>query len=94
MKVLLLKRSRIWHDAGEIVSVSPAEAGFLLSTGSAVEAPEKKKKAKPQETPEDALTASIETPENAGEPAEEKTAAVKDEKPAETPKAKTTKARK
>ena len=49
MKVKLLRAARIRHDAGEIVEVSPAEAGFLLSTGSAVtvaEAPEKR------ETPE------------------------------------------
>ena len=36
MKVKLLKAARIRHEAGEIVNVSPAEAGFLLSTGSAV----------------------------------------------------------
>ena len=38
MKVKLLRAARIWHQAGEIVEVSPAEAGFLLSVGSA-EAP-------------------------------------------------------
>ena len=37
MKLLLTKAARIRHNAGEIVEVSPAEAGFLLSTGSAVE---------------------------------------------------------
>jgi len=36
MRVLLLRDSRIRHKAGEIVEVSPAEAGFLLSTNSAV----------------------------------------------------------
>ena len=36
MKVKLLRAARIRHEAGEIVEVSPAEAGFLLSTGSAV----------------------------------------------------------
>ena len=40
MKVLLLRAARIRHDAGEIVEVSPAEAGFLISTRSAVEAAE------------------------------------------------------
>lgn len=35
MKLMLLKAARIRHEAGEIVEVSPAEAGFLLSTGSA-----------------------------------------------------------
>ena len=53
MKVLLLKRSRIWHNAGEIVEVSPADASFLRSTGSAVDAPAKKEKpAKPETAPE------------------------------------------
>jgi len=35
MKLKLLRAARIRHNAGEIVEVSPAEAGFLLSTGSA-----------------------------------------------------------
>lgn len=35
MKVRLLRDSRINHLAGEIVEVSPAQAGFLLSVGSA-----------------------------------------------------------
>lgn len=35
MKVRLLKTARITHNAGEIVEVSPAEAAFLLSVGSA-----------------------------------------------------------
>ncbi len=58
MKLMLKKAARIRHEAGEIVEVSPAEAGFLLSTGTAVEvreAPEKR------ETPEAMMTA--ETPE-------------------------------
>lgn len=50
MKVKLLREARIRHYAGEIVEVSPAEAGFLLSTGSAVEVLEAPKK---RETPED-----------------------------------------
>lgn len=35
MKVLLKMRQKIWHNAGEIVEVSPAEAGFLLSVKAA-----------------------------------------------------------
>lgn len=35
MKLRLLRAARIRHDAGEIVEVSQAEAGFLISTGSA-----------------------------------------------------------
>ena len=50
MKVKLLREARIRHHAGEIVEVSPAEAGCLLSTGSAVEVQEAPKK---RETPED-----------------------------------------
>lgn len=51
MKVRLLRVARITHNAGEIVEVSPAEAAFLLSVGSAepVEAAVK-------ETPEKATT--------------------------------------
>ena len=36
MKIKLLRDSRINHAAGEIIDVSPAEADFLLSVGSAV----------------------------------------------------------
>lgn len=43
MKVKLIRDSRIKHKAGEIVEVSPEEAFFLLSVGSAVEPPEKEK---------------------------------------------------
>lgn len=46
MKVRLLRDAKIKHKAGEIVEVSPAEAGFLLSVGSAEKAPETKKKPK------------------------------------------------
>lgn len=38
MKVKLIRDARIRHFAGETVNVSPAEAGFLISTGSAVAA--------------------------------------------------------
>jgi hypothetical protein len=37
MKVKLLRDSRIWHKAGDIVEVSPVECQFLTSVGSAVE---------------------------------------------------------
>ena len=63
MKVKLLREARIRHEAGEIVEVSPAEAGFLLSTGSAVEITAAPKK---RETPEDLLKA--ETPEAEEQP--------------------------
>lgn len=46
MKLKLKQNARIWHKAGETVEVSPAEAAFLLSTGSAEPVEEKPKKAK------------------------------------------------
>ena len=58
MLVKLLRRSKIWRDAGEIVEVSPEECHLLTTTGGAVvveavkddvETPEKVVKA---ETPE------------------------------------------
>ena len=58
MKLLLTRAARIRHEAGEIVEVSPAEAGFLLSTHSAVEYADPVK----PETPEAMMTAE-ETPE-------------------------------
>ena len=68
MKLLLKRAARIRHEAGEIVEVSPVEAGFLLSTGSAVYPPVKAKKpetpeVEKPETPESA--AGMETPEKA-----------------------------
>lgn len=54
MKVKLLRAARIRHEAGEIVEVSPAEAGFLLSTMSAVRIAE--------------VPATRETPEEKTEP--------------------------
>ena len=57
MKVQLIKDARIHHKAGEIVEVSPAEAGFLLSTGSAAiieEEPQKKR-----ETPEEKVEPKV-----------------------------------
>lgn len=41
MKVKLLRDSRINHQAGEIVNVSPAQADFLISCGSAAPVVEK-----------------------------------------------------
>ena len=68
MKLLLKRAARIRHEAGEIVEVSPAEAGFLLSTGSAVYPPVKAEKPETPEVekpekPESA--AGMETPEKA-----------------------------
>ena len=54
MKVKLIRAARIRHEAGEIVEVSPAEAGFLFSTGSAVRMAE--------------APAARETPETAARP--------------------------
>ena len=51
MKLKLLRAARIRHEAGEIVEVSPAEAGFLLSTGSA--APVTAETQAVRETPEE-----------------------------------------
>lgn len=45
MRIKLLRDARIKHSAGETVEVTPAEANYLISTGSAtaaVEAPKKK----------------------------------------------------
>lgn len=48
--VKLLRPARINHEAGDIVEVSPAQFGHLISTGSAelvgVETPEEKKPAR------------------------------------------------
>ena len=52
MKVKLIRAARIRHEAGEIVEVSPAEAGFLLSTGSAEEYFEIVKRETPEEKAE------------------------------------------
>jgi hypothetical protein len=41
MKVRLLRDAKIKHTAGEIVNVSPEEAFYLCSLGSAVEVIEK-----------------------------------------------------
>lgn len=49
MKIRLTRDSRINHAAGEIVEVSPAEADFLLSVGSAVKVGEVEKATIPVE---------------------------------------------
>lgn len=67
MKVKLLREARIRHKAGEIVEVSPAEAGFLLSTGSAIEVHETPEDKKVKETPE-AEVQPKETPEAKNKP--------------------------
>ena len=81
MKVKLIRAARIRHEAGEIVEVSPAEAGFLLSTGSAVRAAEAPAM---RETPEDAVKA--ETPEAQPAEVQEKTAAKETPETAAKPK--------
>lgn len=35
MKLLAKKRLKVWHEAGEILEVSSAEARFLIATGQA-----------------------------------------------------------
>lgn len=49
IKVKLTKRARIWHEAGEAVMVSPAEADFLLSVHAAEEVKTEKKPKKTTE---------------------------------------------
>lgn len=70
MKLLLTRAARIRHEAGEIVEVSPAEAGFLLSTGSAEVVREVPKT---RETPEEMLTADMPEAEEQRETPEAKT---------------------
>ena len=67
MKVRLLRDVRPYGRTGEIVEVSPAEAGFLLSTGSAVEVHETPEDRKVKETPE-AEVEPKETPEAKNKP--------------------------
>lgn len=50
MKIKLLKRVKIWHDAGETIEVSPAEADFLLAVKAAEEVAEKAKPARKKTT--------------------------------------------
>ena len=56
MKLRLIRAARIRHEAGEIVEVSPAEAGFLLSTGSAERVEETNAK---RETPEEKVEPKV-----------------------------------
>ena len=46
MKVVLTRDARIKHCAGETVEVTPGEANFLVSTGSAVVVQKKETKKK------------------------------------------------
>ena len=82
MKLRLLRDCRIRHLAGETVEVSPAEAAFLITTGSAVEADGETVRG-PQtiarEVPEDGILydtgkPEIETPEGSAEEATAKSA--------------------
>ena len=94
MKLKLTRAARIRHEAGEIVEVSPAEAGFLLSTGSAVHAPIEKITDLPDEkmfvTPEEG-TQAPETPEAKAEAPEKPEDAAKKETRTEAEPKKTTK---
>lgn len=36
MVVKLIRRAKIWHDAGETVTVSPVDADFMIACGAAV----------------------------------------------------------
>ena len=56
MKLRLIRAARIRHEAGEIVEVSPAEAGFLLSTGSAQRVAETNAR---RETPEEKVEPKV-----------------------------------
>lgn len=90
MKMLILKDSRVTVKAGETVEVSPAQADFLMSTGSAIPAPRKKagyinpEFERAFETPEATADAIVETvdaiPETA-KAAEKETATPKKAKP-------------
>lgn len=68
-RVVLTRRAKIWHDAGETVLVSSAEAAFLCSVGSAVPC---------RETPEAAMQITApELPKTTAKPPVEKPAAKK-----------------
>lgn len=89
MKLKLTRAARIRHEAGEIVEVSPAEAGFLMSTGSAVRVIEEAPR-----TPE-AEAEAPETPEAKAEaPEKPEDAANKETRTEAAPKKKTTGAKK
>ena len=57
MRLKLLRAARIRHEAGEIVEASPAEAGFLISTGSAVQVAEEPPRKR--ETPEEKVEPKV-----------------------------------
>ena len=50
MKIKLLVRQRIWHEAGEIVEVSPVVADFLMSVGAGEMIKDAPKSTKKKET--------------------------------------------
>ena len=77
MKLKLIRAARIRHNAGEIVEVSPAEAGFLLSTGSAVPVKDEAQVTE-KETPENGMT--VETPEGGKKTVKKNTAKNKGDK--------------
>lgn len=65
-RVTLTRRARIWHEAGETVRVSSADAAFLLSVGSAVpcrETPEAAVQITAPELPKAAATQQAKKPE-------------------------------
>ena len=88
MKIKLIRAARIRHNAGEVVDASPAEAGYLISTGCAVAFTEPKAREIPEmvtaenpeaaeaaENPEEA--AAAETPEKPKRQTSRRTAAKK-----------------
>lgn len=56
MIVRLLRDTKVWHKAGEIVKVSPAEGQFLISVGSARAEAEAKAEQKPEKPVEKKTT--------------------------------------
>ena len=51
-RVRLTRRAKIWHEAGETLAVSSAEAAFLISVGSAVPCREYPEATAQREAPE------------------------------------------
>ena len=51
-RVILTRRAKIWHEAGETLAVSSAEAAFLISVGSAVPCRETPEATVQREAPE------------------------------------------
>lgn len=77
MKLRLIRAARIQHKAGEIVEVSPAEAGFLLSTKSAEIVPDVKETPEDMKTAEDVPEEKKQKPETPEEKTEKKTTRAK-----------------